>query len=188
MGPVLSIKTCLRKYATFSGRASRSEFWWFALFSGCTLFLSAQIDSGIFGTNEWITRERPLEYSDLIVTSRVQTSFAHPLHGSIFLVALGLIAIPFYTVASRRLADAGDRIKTLRTPLIMTVAFPFFLAGTYVMLLKLGAGYAVPGLLFLIFLPYVGIISFLHLKLLISLLKPTLTSIISGPNPHEVSP
>ncbi|NVK31747.1 MAG: DUF805 domain-containing protein [Gammaproteobacteria bacterium] len=27
-----SISTCLAKYATFSGRASRSEFWWFQLF------------------------------------------------------------------------------------------------------------------------------------------------------------
>lgn len=27
-----SIKTCFSKYATFSGRASRSEYWWFALF------------------------------------------------------------------------------------------------------------------------------------------------------------
>ena len=27
-----SIKTCFSKYAVFSGRASRSEFWWFALF------------------------------------------------------------------------------------------------------------------------------------------------------------
>lgn len=27
-----SIKTCFSKYVTFSGRASRSEFWWFALF------------------------------------------------------------------------------------------------------------------------------------------------------------
>lgn len=27
-----SIATCLRKYATFDGRASRSEFWWFVLF------------------------------------------------------------------------------------------------------------------------------------------------------------
>jgi uncharacterized membrane protein YhaH (DUF805 family) len=26
-----AIKTCLRKYAVFEGRASRSEFWWFAL-------------------------------------------------------------------------------------------------------------------------------------------------------------
>jgi len=29
-----SIRTCLRKYATFSGRARRSEFWWFHLFYG----------------------------------------------------------------------------------------------------------------------------------------------------------
>ena len=28
-----SIKTCLGKYATFQGRASRSEFWYFALFN-----------------------------------------------------------------------------------------------------------------------------------------------------------
>ncbi|MFT5005047.1 MAG: uncharacterized membrane protein YhaH (DUF805 family) [Paracoccaceae bacterium] len=27
-----SIQTCFKKYATFSGRASRSEFWWWALF------------------------------------------------------------------------------------------------------------------------------------------------------------
>jgi uncharacterized membrane protein YhaH (DUF805 family) len=27
-----AIKTCLGKYATFSGRASRSEFWWWFLF------------------------------------------------------------------------------------------------------------------------------------------------------------
>ncbi len=31
MGFAESIKTCLTKYATFSGRASRSEFWWFYL-------------------------------------------------------------------------------------------------------------------------------------------------------------
>ena len=28
-----SIKTCFKKYATFSGRASRSEFWYFYLFA-----------------------------------------------------------------------------------------------------------------------------------------------------------
>lgn len=29
---VEAIKVCFRKYATFKGRASRSEYWWFALF------------------------------------------------------------------------------------------------------------------------------------------------------------
>lgn len=28
-----SIQTCMGKYATFEGRASRSEFWWFYLFT-----------------------------------------------------------------------------------------------------------------------------------------------------------
>jgi uncharacterized membrane protein YhaH (DUF805 family) len=29
---VESIQTCFKKYADFSGRASRSEYWWWALF------------------------------------------------------------------------------------------------------------------------------------------------------------
>ena len=29
---VQAIKSCLGQYATFSGRASRSEYWWFFLF------------------------------------------------------------------------------------------------------------------------------------------------------------
>lgn len=28
-----SIRTCFSKYATFAGRASRSEYWWFFLFN-----------------------------------------------------------------------------------------------------------------------------------------------------------
>lgn len=32
MNFVPAISTCLSKYATFSGRASRPEFWWFLLF------------------------------------------------------------------------------------------------------------------------------------------------------------
>ena len=28
-----SIQTCFNKYVTFSGRATRSEYWWFALLS-----------------------------------------------------------------------------------------------------------------------------------------------------------
>ncbi len=32
-----SIKTCFSKYAEFSGRAGRSEFWWFELF--CLLLI-----------------------------------------------------------------------------------------------------------------------------------------------------
>ncbi len=32
MGFTEAIRTCFRKYATFSGRAPRAEYWWFQLF------------------------------------------------------------------------------------------------------------------------------------------------------------
>lgn len=38
-----SIKTCLSKYADFSGRATRSECWWFVLFQILITILAAII-------------------------------------------------------------------------------------------------------------------------------------------------
>lgn len=34
MGFIEAVKTCFMKYATFTGRARRSEYWWFVLFNG----------------------------------------------------------------------------------------------------------------------------------------------------------
>lgn len=48
-----SIRTCLRKYVTFSGRASRSECWWFVLFcslGGAAAGIVDAIANGITGT------------------------------------------------------------------------------------------------------------------------------------------
>ena len=44
-----SIKTCFSKYAVFSGRASRSEFWWFFLFGFIGGIVTAVIDVMILG-------------------------------------------------------------------------------------------------------------------------------------------
>lgn len=49
-----SIKTCLRKYANFSGRASRSEFWWWILFVNI-LFFALQIIAGLINNPDTIT-------------------------------------------------------------------------------------------------------------------------------------
>ena len=43
-----SIKTCFKKYATFSGRASRSEFWWWVLFTNVTGNILRFIDQNLF--------------------------------------------------------------------------------------------------------------------------------------------
>jgi len=52
MGFQDAIRTCFSKYATFSGRAPRSEFWWFFLFLLLGNILFSIIDGVIFGTIE----------------------------------------------------------------------------------------------------------------------------------------
>jgi len=44
-----SVKTCFNKYATFSGRASRSEFWLFQLFTFFGSIATLIIDVAILG-------------------------------------------------------------------------------------------------------------------------------------------
>lgn len=45
-----AVRSVLSQYATFHGRARRSEYWWFFLFYIIVLFVASIID-GIFGTN-----------------------------------------------------------------------------------------------------------------------------------------
>ena len=51
MGFVQAIKVCISKYAVFSGRATRSEYWWFVLFVILSSIVLAFLDQLIFGTN-----------------------------------------------------------------------------------------------------------------------------------------
>jgi uncharacterized membrane protein YhaH (DUF805 family) len=44
-----SIKVCLSKYADFSGRASRSEYWWFMLFGVLISCAGASINDTVYG-------------------------------------------------------------------------------------------------------------------------------------------
>jgi uncharacterized membrane protein YhaH (DUF805 family) len=55
-----AVRTCLNKYADFSGRARRSEYWWFFLFNVLVSIVASIIDaiigtrSGNFGLVEGI--------------------------------------------------------------------------------------------------------------------------------------
>lgn len=42
-----SIRTCISKYATFSGRAPRSEYWWFVLFAYLVIIVASGVFYGI---------------------------------------------------------------------------------------------------------------------------------------------
>jgi uncharacterized membrane protein YhaH (DUF805 family) len=45
-----SVTTCLRKYADFNGRAGRSEFWWFALFTFCVSIVVSMVLGSLLGS------------------------------------------------------------------------------------------------------------------------------------------
>jgi uncharacterized membrane protein YhaH (DUF805 family) len=77
-----SVKSCFSKYATFSGRAIRSEFWWFALFTLIASLVMEVVDMLIFGTP--MGAVKPL--------------------GTIFSL---LVLLPSLAVGARRLHDIG---------------------------------------------------------------------------------
>src|SRR4051794_7010790 len=42
-----AVRTCLGKYATFGGRASRAEYWWFALFTTIAVAATGGVDASL---------------------------------------------------------------------------------------------------------------------------------------------
>jgi uncharacterized membrane protein YhaH (DUF805 family) len=44
-----AVRTCYSKYATFRGRASRSEFWYFNLFAWLVAVAALILDAALFG-------------------------------------------------------------------------------------------------------------------------------------------
>tara|TARA_B100002051_G_C16385096_1_gene462406 strand:- start:152 stop:523 length:372 start_codon:yes stop_codon:yes gene_type:complete len=75
-----SIKTCFNKFAVFSGRASRSEFWFFVLFGFLGGIIAIIIDVMILG-------------------------YPYEENGPINLIFSVAIIIPSIAVAARRLHD-----------------------------------------------------------------------------------
>ena len=41
-----AVKTGFKKYSDFKGRATRSEYWWFAIFIGVVSFVLSKISTG----------------------------------------------------------------------------------------------------------------------------------------------
>ncbi len=99
-----SIITCLRKYFTFSGRASRSEYWWFFLFCLLGGFVAGFTESfinGITGAQDGPTL----------------------LSGAFNIATF----IPSIAVGFRRMHDTGRSGLYLFYPLIAIIGFITFI-------------------------------------------------------------
>lgn len=92
-----SVRTCFSKYATFTGRAGRSEFWWFVLFNLIARIVARIVDGILFG-GPMVMMQHGHGYGMWEVYSP----------GGIVtgIVMLGLI-LPQLAVGARRLHDIG---------------------------------------------------------------------------------
>lgn len=89
-----SIRTCFSKYVTFSGRASRPEYWWFFLFLVLLSIAASLIDSAFFTTTA--TVETDSGPATVAVSGQ-------PVQG----VISAAVFLPHLAVAWRRMHDSG---------------------------------------------------------------------------------
>lgn len=108
MGFVEAIKTCFSKYATFSGRARRSEFWWFYL-------LNAILSWCASGLVQWKTSKANELMSQVSLDSDFQAlSDQASSIDNTFFIGIGILGIlmlamilPMIAAHVRRLHDVG---------------------------------------------------------------------------------
>lgn len=55
-----AVSTCFNKYFTFSGRAARSEFWWFFLFYVLGAIVFSLLDAFLLGTDPTTGQQREI--------------------------------------------------------------------------------------------------------------------------------
>lgn len=111
MGFIDAVKNCLGKYVVFSGRARRSEYWWFALFILIVSLMAGIIDLALgFGT---------------VATQVGDRSFATTAESSGPVGALTTLALiaPAISVGVRRLHDADRSGWWLWISLIPLIGF-----------------------------------------------------------------
>lgn len=87
-----AVEKCLRNYATFTGRAARPEFWWFALFLFLGNVVLGLVDSAILPTD--VSLLAPLfGLATIVPTIAVSVRRLHDIGKSGWWVLLHLIPI-----------------------------------------------------------------------------------------------
>ncbi len=96
-----AVKSCFGKYATFSGRAPRSEFWYFVLFYLIVATVLSYVDSAIFGPREVVMMSAADSFETGMSFSMAWQP--QPITG-IFMLAM---LLPSLSVQVRRLHDTN---------------------------------------------------------------------------------
>tara|TARA_B110000027_G_C16105421_1_gene295039 strand:- start:1300 stop:1755 length:456 start_codon:yes stop_codon:yes gene_type:complete len=97
-----SIKTCFTKYATFSGRASKSECWWFLIFCCILNFVVTVLDIIIMDTG------RPNIIGSFLPVFYFLSLPGGPGGGLFGMITALVLITPSLAVVSRRFHDGEE--------------------------------------------------------------------------------
>ncbi len=104
-----SVRTCLSNYATFSGRATRSEYWYFVLFFFIGSLVCGLVDQLVFGV-------RVVEVGEVGETGDGPVGFVFGL----------TMFLPLLAAGWRRMHDTGRSGLLLLYPLIVMIGIVTF--------------------------------------------------------------
>ena len=110
-----AIRTCLRKYFTFSGRAPRAEYWWFMLFILLLSFVTSLADILLFGAGR-PQAEGVGDQAEINATNGV----------SLGQIVGWAIVVPMLSAGWRRMHDTGRSGLFLLYPYIVVVGLVMF--------------------------------------------------------------
>ena len=115
-----AVKTCFSKYATFSGRASRSEYWFFYLFTIIASIVTWVIDTMLLGYSAEDTGAISLIFQIIIILPSIAVG-ARRLHDIgksgwwqlliLTIIGIILLIVWFATIGSSKKNKYGNPIK-----------------------------------------------------------------------------
>ncbi|SDC52811.1 DUF805 domain-containing protein [Ruegeria marina] len=176
-----SIGTCFSKYFTFSGRASRPEYWYFFLFILLGNVVATMLDAALFDS---VTTT--VETSDTGASASIENT------GPIAALFSLAVFLPHFAVAFRRMHDTG------RSGLYALLPFLLMLGAVLVLVFGIGiaSGFAAGGSLDILFtratllllIPTLVVLLVSPLLVLWWLTRPSQPGTNQyGPNPYEVT-
>ncbi|WP_299968260.1 DUF805 domain-containing protein [uncultured Roseobacter sp.] len=186
-----SVRTCLRKYFTFSGRASRSEYWKFWLFWLIVMICLLALNTAIFGPTFEVEKQVVVAEDGTRSLNEIHhTSYHSGIFGNVFALA---VLVPGVAVACRRLHDVGRSGWWQLAPIVLlilgVVVSILATLGWTALLEALRETGSVKVQLGLFGLPIFLAIFGSFLLLLIWLIRPSQPGPNKyGPNPNEVTP
>jgi uncharacterized membrane protein YhaH (DUF805 family) len=159
VGPVEAIATCLRKFATFSGRADRREYWW---------FLAAMVAASVA-----LSGLDRLTLADPMQRTEIEAAFSL------------LIFVPLIAAGFRRFQDTGRPGRLMLIAVAVSAAAKLLTEGG-LLSLPLFAAPALPTAVFVLVLAAAAVVNLLTIAGLAMPSQPGPNRY--GPNPNEVTP